>query len=125
MRSPWAVGRSCCAKSRWTTMTDDVLCDAVPLARVAFIHAGLADGLSLEELLDHQDVDAAAWGRAQQAFARLFARRAREGEAFALEVDALSDLARAGWERKLPPLDRDVTSFLDFERHYASSVDGL
>ncbi|MEP7121448.1 MAG: hypothetical protein ABJE95_11080 [Byssovorax sp.] len=106
-------------------MTDDVLCDTVPLARVAFIHAGLADGLSLDELLEHQDLDVATWGRAQQAFSRLFARGAREGDAFALEVDALSDLARTGWERKLPPLDEEVGAFLDFERHYAASVDGL
>jgi hypothetical protein len=106
-------------------MTDDVLCDTVPLARVAFIHAGLSDGLSLDELLDHEDLDAAIWGRAQQAFARLFARGAREGNDFALHVDALSDLARTAWERKLPPLDQELTAFLDFERHYAASVDGL
>ena len=106
-------------------MTDDVLCDTVPLARVAFIQAGLADGLPLDELLEHQDLDAASWGRAQQAFSRLFARGAREGDAFAIEVDALSFHARAGWERKLPPLDEEVEAFLDFERHYAMSVDGL
>jgi hypothetical protein len=106
-------------------MTDDVLCDTVPLARVAFIQAGLADGLSLDELLEHQDVDAASWGRAQQAFSRLFARGAKEGDAFALEVDALAARARAAWMRKLTPLDEEVGAFLDFERHYATSVDGL
>jgi len=106
-------------------MTDDVLCDTVPLARVAFIHAGLADGLSLDELLEHQDVDAAAWGRAQPAFSRLFARGAKQGNEFALHVDALSESARKDWERKLPPLDQDITAFFDFERHYASSIDGL
>ncbi len=106
-------------------MTDDIRCDAVPLARVAFIHAGLADGLSLNELLDHLDVDAATWGRAQASFARLFARRAREGNDFALRVDALSDVARSAWERKLPPLDQELAAFFDFERHYAASVDGL
>lgn len=106
-------------------MTDDVLCDTVPLASVAFIHAGLADGLSLDELLEFHDLDAAAWGRAQQAFTRLFAREVREGDAFALHVDELSDLARAAWERKLPPLDQELAAFFDFERHYAASVDGL
>jgi hypothetical protein len=97
---------------------------AVPLEQYATVRAGLADGLSVEELLAFEGLDPATWRQAEVTWREaLLTPDAERGLALSMQLDALMSEARKHWTRRIPPLDADLQAWLDFVRAWSSSPD--
>lgn len=96
----------------------------VTLEQYAIIRAGVEDGLPLGQLLGLTGVVPKSWVRAEDAWhERLIADLDVEGPVTAV-LDELMRRAQRRWLRRIPPLDTDLRSWLDFERAWAPDVDG-
>ena len=92
----------------------------IELKDYAFVSAGLADGLMLEELLGYLELDERTWQRADADWQRRLLADLRIGMRLNLELDELQREARKIWHRPIPPLDDDLRSWLDFQRGLGS-----
>jgi hypothetical protein len=87
----------------------------VTLAQFALVRAGLADGLSLDELLGFLRLDAAVWEAAEQAWDERVLDAMEHEELDLLQaVDEATEEARTHWTRRIPPLDEDLRAWFDF-----------
>jgi hypothetical protein len=85
----------------------------------AFVLSGLSDGLALEELLAHLDLDEGRWNAADGAFQEeLLDDVERGGERSEALDDAMRE-AKKSWRRPIPPLDCELGAWLDFYRAWA------
>ncbi len=95
----------------------------VTLRQYAIIIAGRADELSRPDVFALAAVSEKTWRRAEEAWGeRLLADLDAEGS-LADELAARMSEARKLWERPLPPLDSDLSAWLDFERAWEREVD--
>lgn len=87
----------------------------VPLPQFAFMRAGLAEGLALEELLGFLQLDPAVWELAEGPWDErvLDAVEAVDAE-FLDRIDVKMGEARANWTRRVPPLDEDLRAWFAF-----------
>jgi hypothetical protein len=99
--------------------------EGVAFGAYAFVTAGLSDGLPLEELLAHEDVDPRLWRSAEAAWLVRLTDDVEKGGLLCLELGALQARARESWARAIPPLDRELRAWLDFQRLLAERDDPL
>jgi hypothetical protein len=86
----------------------------------AFVLAGLGDGLALEELLVHVELDAERWESASAAFQEALLDDVELGGTLSEGLDDAMRDARRSWIRPIPPLDVELRAWLDFHRAWAS-----
>ncbi len=86
--------------------------------------AGLGDELALADVLALAGVAPKTWPQAEEAWgARLIDDLDEDGPLAELLGARLAE-ARRLWARPLPPLDRDLRAWLDFEGAWAREADG-
>ncbi len=95
----------------------------VTFEHYAFVTAGLSDGLGLDELLEHLDIDPHAWPRAEAYWIEVLTRDAEQGALKSLELGELQASARQAWARAVPPLDDDLRAWVDFQRLLTAKSD--
>jgi hypothetical protein len=93
----------------------------VSFSQWAFVLAGLGDGLALEELLAHLELDEVRWEAASAAFDEDMLDDVEGYGALTDELDAAMVAARSSWTRAIPPLDEDLRAWLDFYRAFATA----
>ncbi len=93
----------------------------VSLSQYASVQAGLSENFELDAVLAHEAIDPAAWPEAEDAWSdALLEGLERENgvhEAFDEHLAAAQD--RFG--RRVPPIDEDLTAWLDFVRHWSAA----
>jgi hypothetical protein len=87
----------------------------------AFVHAGLGDGLSEEELIAHLGIDEERWRAAEDAFQVDLLDDVEAGGIWTEAFDEAMRAARKKWSRRIPPLDVDLRAWLDFQRAWAGA----
>jgi hypothetical protein len=96
----------------------------VSLRQYAIMIAGRADELPVQDLLTLAEVPAKAWPAAEEAWGERLIEDLDADGPLAAELDTCLADARRLWPRPLPPLDESLRAWLDFERAWASEVDG-
>lgn len=96
----------------------------LPLSRYAGVQAGLAEGLSLEQVLANEGVDARTYAEAAPAWAERLAE-AEEGDPEELEAAYEEHLARARarYGRRALPLADDLRAWLAFLHRWSTDPD--
>ena len=95
----------------------------VTLTQYALVHAGLADELPLGGLLKLAGIEARVWPAADRAWSEQQIADLDQGGDLAEQLVAAMDEARDRWVRRLPPLDEDLSAWLDFQHAWALEVD--
>lgn len=95
----------------------------VTLAQFALVRAGLIDGLRLDELLAHAELDAPTWEAGEEAWDDQVLDALEEGPALLDAIDEATAEARTHWTRRLPPFDEELRAWLDLARAWASATD--
>ena len=94
----------------------ETIVEGVSLESYAFMTAGLADGLALDDLLEHQRLDPSAWDRADEAWGEVLLEDLEHEMELTFALDEAQRKAREVWVRPIPPLDSDLRAWLDFLR---------
>lgn len=93
----------------------EITIGGVTLTQFAFVRAGLADGLPLEELLRFLRLEPAAWAPAEEAWDERILDAVGEVDVDLLErLDAKTAEARTHWTRRVSPLDEDLRGWFAF-----------
>lgn len=94
----------------------------ITLAQFAMIRAGVADGLSLADVLDLAGADARQWTLAENAWDARMLQALEDAEVDLLEeLATATTAARTLWERRIEPLDDDPRAWFDFFRAFTSA----
>src|SRR5262245_53545061 len=92
----------------------------VSLRAYAGVHAGLAEELEIDVVLAHEGIVPADWPEAEGAWSdRLRDDFEAEGPLQARYDEHLAE-AQARYGRRVPPLDEDLASWLDFVRGWSA-----
>ncbi|WP_437875158.1 hypothetical protein [Sorangium sp. So ce513] len=97
----------------------------VALSAYASVLAYVAEGVPLEQCLDHAAIPAAAWPQVEAAWSARLAESAMEDGALIAACDEHRLAAQAHVDRKVPPLDTELRAWLDFFRTFTASEDPL
>ncbi len=89
----------------------------------ALITAGMADGFTLEALLEHEAIDPRDWPVGEDHWNDCLLDDLPEGAVLTFELDAVQAREREQWVRAIPPLDQDYAAWLDFGRQLMASTD--
>jgi hypothetical protein len=92
--------------------------EGVTLALQMWIHAGLAEGFALDELLAAQGLTPERWARAEEAWGDALLDTDDEAAEVAHDASALA--AQDSFARALPPIDRALGPWLDFVRAFGA-----
>jgi hypothetical protein len=103
----------------------DTTVNGVTLAEFAFLRAGLADGLALDELLAFRRLHAATWEAAEDAWDDRVLDAMVDDPALLDEIDAEMAEARTHWTRRIPPLDEDLRAWFAFLNAWKSDPDPI
>jgi hypothetical protein len=103
----------------------DPVIDEVPLSAYAAVLAYTSEGLPLDVGLEHAGIEGGAWPAIEAGFTELLAESAADGPALLEAFDAHVGVARGHVERRLPPLDEDLGSWLDLFRAFTAASDPL
>jgi hypothetical protein len=95
----------------------------ITLAQYAAVHAGVAEGWPLDEVLAAEGVPAKVWARADDAWGD--ALLDTEDEAAEDTHDALFLAAQDRYGRPIPPIDRDLGAWLDLIRAFSADPEPL
>jgi hypothetical protein len=97
------------------TEAAEITVRGMTLTEYAFVRAGLADGLAVEELLGFLRLDAGAWAAAEDAWEERILDAVGDMDAALLdELDAKTAEARTHWTRRVPPLDEELRAWFAF-----------
>lgn len=95
----------------------------VPLRSYAAVVAALSEGITLEDALASEGLDAPSWWAVDKAWNdRLLDDAAGDGDLVAAFDERLVE-ARARFVRRVPPLDDDLRAWLDFFRAMSAASD--
>ncbi|WP_437731307.1 hypothetical protein [Sorangium sp. So ce1335] len=97
----------------------------VALSAYASVLAYVAEGVPLEQCLDHAAIPAAAWPEVEAAWSARLAESAMEDGALIAACDEHRLAAQAHVDRKVPPLDTELRAWLDFFRTFTAAEDPL
>jgi hypothetical protein len=102
----------------------EITVNGVTLTQFAFVRAGLADGIPLEELLGFLPLDAAAWEAAEEPWDERILDAVGDVDAELLaQLDAKTAEARTRWTRQVPPLDHELRAWLAFLEAWKSDAE--
>jgi hypothetical protein len=94
------------------------------LTHYAFVRAGLADGLAVEDLLGFLQLDAVVWAVAEEPWDERMLDAVQEGDFGLLnELDAKTAEARTHWTRRIPPYDEELRAWFAFVQAWQSHVE--
>ncbi|WP_437619681.1 hypothetical protein [Sorangium sp. So ce1151] len=97
----------------------------VALSAYAAVLAYVAEGVPLEQSLDHAAIPAATWPHVETAWSARLAESAMEDGALIAACDEHRLAAQAHVDRKVPPLDTELRAWLDFFRAFTVAEDPL
>ncbi|WP_437285491.1 hypothetical protein [Sorangium sp. So ce406] len=97
----------------------------VALSAYAAVLAYVAEGVPLEQSLDHAAIPAAAWPQVEATWSARLAESAMVDGALIDACDEHRLAAQAHVDRKVPPLDTELRSWLDFFRAFTAAEDPL
>ncbi|KYG11083.1 hypothetical protein BE21_08720 [Sorangium cellulosum] len=97
----------------------------VALSAYAAVLAYVAEGVSLEQSLDHAAIPVAAWPQVEATWSARLAESAMEDGALVEACDQHRLAAQAHVDRKVPPLDTELRAWLDFFRAFTAAEDPL
>ncbi|HHH26861.1 MAG TPA: hypothetical protein ENK57_00710 [Polyangiaceae bacterium] len=96
----------------------------ISLEDYAFVSAGTSDGIDLDALLAHRQLDPSSWPWAEMYWLeRLMDDLIEGGGELSLRMGELQAEARKSWDRRLPPLDEDLRAWVDWSRELAAQPD--
>lgn len=98
---------------------------SVLLETYSLVTAGLADGIPLEELLEHVEVAEPCWRQADRVWTRRLLEDLSASGKLNVEIDRLQREARRVWARPVPPLDSDLRAWIDFLRTLGAHPDPI
>ncbi|KYF56951.1 hypothetical protein BE04_39550 [Sorangium cellulosum] len=107
------------------TPTADPEIAGVALSAYAAVLAYVAEGVPLEQSLDHAAIPVAAWPQAEATWSARLAESAMEDGALVEACDQHRLAAQAHVDRKVPPLDAELRAWLDFFRAFTAAEDPL
>ncbi len=88
--------------------------DGISFQAWAFVLAGVGDGLPMDDLFSHLDLDEDRWQRADAAFNEALLDDVEASGTLTELLDAAMRDARKSWTRPIPPLDVDLGAWLTF-----------
>ncbi|WP_437950756.1 hypothetical protein WME98_08050 [Sorangium sp. So ce296] len=97
----------------------------VALSAYAAVLAYVAEGVPLEQSLEHAAIPVAAWPQVEATWSARLAESAMEDGALVEACDQHRLAAQAHVDRKLPPLDTELRAWLDFFRAFTAAEDPL
>jgi hypothetical protein len=92
----------------------------VSLAQYAAVQAGLGESFELDEMLAHAAIDPAAWPAAEDAWSDALLEGLEQENGVHEAFDEHLAAAQDRFGRRVPPIDEDLTAWLDFVRRWAA-----
>lgn len=93
----------------------------VSLPQYASVQAGLSENFELDAVLAHEAIDPAAWPEAEDAWSDALLEGLERENGVHETFDEHLAAAQDRFGRRVPPIDDDLTAWLDFVRHWSAA----